>query len=482
MRTLLRRKFLLASVIFIAILPVLASAFFITYRTFQQAKLNAIVRAKALLAHATEKQEELVAQTLQSLRILAQLPEVVEGGKSCSEFFKKFIEKNPYYTNAGVVDAKGGVVCNAHKLTGKANVSDREWFSLAIKTKVGQIDGLQIGFITGKPSIVAAIPVLEDDKVISVLYLSLSVGWLEDIFAGYSLPGKSLITALDAHGIVLFQHPQKVEGEPSLVGKEFPNKKVWNHIERSGSTIVPARVYEDGGRYVYTFQRIEAEERVAMVIALRFEESEIYREATRDAMALLLGLALSLIATFLVAYVAGNYLFLRPVEEEIEKLSDAAEKDILTGILNRGGFTRIVEEALYTVPLNHSHALLLLDIDHFKKVNDTHGHQIGDMVLKETVERIRGVLRESEIFSRIGGEEFAIFIPNVTRENAFLLAERVRLAAASHPYKTKVGDLGVTLSVGICHATGRLSLEKFLERADKALYRSKNQGRNRVSV
>ncbi len=483
MHKLLHRKLLLASVIFIAVLPILASALFITYRSFQQAKLDAVDRAKSLLAHVSEKQDELVAQTMQSLRILALLPDVQGGGKGCSRFMARFIGQNPVYDNAGLVDAQGEIICSGLPKTSNINVSEREWFKLALKTGTPQIGGLQFGKITGKPGIIAAFPLKDGDAVRNVLYLSLSVQWLEDVFAEYSLPEKSQITAIDSQGIVLFQHPLKLDNEPSLMGKPYPNEKIWKHIKGSGEVIVPARVVEDGGKkHVYTFQRIESEDRVAMIIALRFVESAIYREATQNAVTLILGLLLSLVATFLIAYVAGNYLFLRPVEQEIEKLNDVAETDPLTQVLNRRGFARLSEARLAKGMGGEQHSVLVMDIDHFKKINDEHGHATGDEVLKETAVRIRGVLRETEIFGRIGGEEFAIFIPAVTRENAILLAERVRVAIGSLPFETATGPLNVAASVGVCHASNRLTLDKFLERADKALYKSKRTGRNKVSI
>lgn len=482
MRKLLHRKLLLASVIFIAVLPILASALFITYRSFQQAKLDAVDRAKSLLSHVSEKQDELIAQTMQSLRILALLPDVQTGGRACSAFMARFIQQNPVYDNAGLVDNKGDIVCSGLKAKDRVNVAEREWFKLARTTGSPQIGGLQFGKITGKPGIIAALP-LKSEDIHHVLYLSISVQWLEDVFAEYTLPEKSQITAIDTQGIVLFQHPQKLDNEPSLMGKPYPNEKIWKHIKGSGENIVPARVVEDGGKkHVYTFQRIESEDRVAMIIALRFLESAIYREATQNAVTLILGLLLSLVATFLIAYVAGNYLFLRPVEEEIEKLNDVAETDALTQVLNRRGFTRLAEERLAKALGGEQHAVLLMDLDYFKKINDEHGHGAGDEVLKETAARIRGVMRENEIFARIGGEEFAIFIPTVTRENAILLAERVRVAVNSLPYETSAGPLQVTTSVGICHGTNRLTLDKILEKADKALYKSKRSGRNKVSI
>ncbi|MBL8034975.1 MAG: diguanylate cyclase [Leptospiraceae bacterium] len=483
MRQLLKRKLLLASVIFIAVLPILASALFITYRSFQQAKLDAVDRAKSLLSHISEKQEELVAQTMQSLRILSMLPEVRGGGATCARFMAGFINSNPVYDNAGVVDTNGDIRCSGLPLKTKVNIAEREWFALTLKTASPQIGGLQFGKLSRKPGIIAAMPLKGADGEISrVLYLSISVQWLEDVFAEYTLPEKSQITALDTQGVVLFQHPLKVDNEASLMGKPYPNEKIWKHIKNSGEVIAPARVIEDGSRNVYTFQRIGAEDRVAMIIALKFLESAIYRDATHNMVTLILGLCLSLIATFLIAYVAGNYLFLRPVEQEIEKLNDVAETDPLTQILNRRGFTRLTGEKIAGGTIGDQHAVLLIDIDHFKSINDQHGHATGDEVLRETVNRIRTVLRENEIFARIGGEEFAIFIPLVTRENAIVLAERIRVAVDSLPFETGMGKLKVSASVGVCHATARLTIDKFLERADKALYKSKRTGRNKVSI
>jgi diguanylate cyclase (GGDEF)-like protein len=484
MNQLLKRKLLLASVIFIAVLPILASALFITYRSFQQAKLDAVDRAKSLLSHVSEKQDELIAQTMQSLRILALLPDVNGKIANCPKFMSQFIKSNPVYVNAGVVDAKGNVICHGLQQKTGVTVGDQQWFALALKTGTPQIGGLQFGRISHKPGIIAAMPIARPGEAVQrIVFLSISVQWLEDVFAEYSLPEKSQITALDSHGIVLFQHPLKLENEATLMGKPYPNQKVWNHIKESGEIIVPARALEsDGNKHVYTFQRIEAEDRVAMFIALRFLESAIYREATHNGITLILGLCLSLIATFLVAYVAGNYLFLRPVEQEIEKLHDVAETDELTQVLNRRGFERLTEERLNAAGITDQHALLLIDLDHFKKINDTYGHGTGDDVLQETTSRVRTVLRENEIFGRIGGEEFAIFIPGVTRANALLMAERIRAAIDSLAYETSVSKIKVSTSIGVCHGTKRLSLETFLEKADKALYKSKRAGRNKVSI
>lgn len=484
----LKRRLLLTSVIFIAILPVFLSALFVTYRSFQQAKLDAVYRSNSLLSHISEKQDQLIAQTFQSLRILALLPEVRQGGNTCGKFLARFIEQNPFYENAALVRLDGNVSCSALPLKAKTHVHDRDWFKLVMRTGSAQIGGLQLGKISKKPNIVAALPILDkDEEVQSILYLALSVQWLEDVFAEYALPKDSKLTALDANGLVLFEHPKLAiksedKGHENPYGKLYPKEKIRDHIQRAGTSIQPARLREETEHFVYIFERIATEDRVAMVVVLRIPELEIYHDAKTNAFTLISGLLLSVLTTFLLAYIAAKYLFLKPVEAEIEKLHDEAETDPLTNVLNRRGFERLASEALSAAGGSDHHAVSIIDIDHFKAINDTYGHPAGDAVLKEFAHRIKTVLRDNEIFGRIGGEEFALFIPHVTRETSIVLAERIRTAVNSLPFTLDEKKLTVTASLGVCHATSRMGLTRFLEKADKALYRSKRSGRDRVSI
>lgn len=130
-------------------------------------------------------------------------------------------------------------------------------------------------------------------------------------------------------------------------------------------------------------------------------------------------------------------------------------------------------------------AKLMLDLDHFKEVNDRHGHQVGDMALKKLVQICQGILREVDVIGRLGGEEFAIMLPE-TREGskAFEIAERLRQVIAATEVPLSEGSpLHITTSIG---ATSLLeddiSIEMILKRADKALYEAKAAGRNRVRI
>ncbi len=173
---------------------------------------------------------------------------------------------------------------------------------------------------------------------------------------------------------------------------------------------------------------------------------------------------------------------------ELERLAAEVQRlswvDELTQVYNRRGFfefgRREVERSKrFKKPLSG----LMLDIDHFKKVNDTHGHAIGDKVLKEVAARCSRQLRAVDIFGRYGGEEFSVLMPETTATKARILAERLRQKISNEPINTERGLLTISISVGIANLTGNTAdLEGLLERADRALYQAKSLGRNRVCV
>lgn len=149
--------------------------------------------------------------------------------------------------------------------------------------------------------------------------------------------------------------------------------------------------------------------------------------------------------------------------------------DSLTGLRNRRSFFEELEKR-ENAPLGS--CLIMLDVDHFKKVNDQFGHDAGDEVLRSVA---RHMLEADKGFARLGGEEFALFV-NAPLPIAQGIAERVRQAIAAHPVETGAGEIAVTISIGIAERTAGQKLEATLGEADKALYASKAGGRNRVTV
>ncbi len=154
--------------------------------------------------------------------------------------------------------------------------------------------------------------------------------------------------------------------------------------------------------------------------------------------------------------------------------------DGLTGLFNRRAFDDLLRRSLATVGrTGNPLALVIVDLDHFKAVNDTHGHDAGDAVLRDFADLLRSVCRPSDLPSRWGGEEFALLLPETGSEEGILVAERLRAAIESHAFPA-AGKL--TASLGIAVATEAEDVDAFWKRADEALYRAKEDGRNRVEA
>jgi two-component system cell cycle response regulator len=165
-----------------------------------------------------------------------------------------------------------------------------------------------------------------------------------------------------------------------------------------------------------------------------------------------------------------------------EQLRIEASHDALTGTLNRRAIRNALErEAARSVRQSSPLGVLLLDIDHFKKVNDTFGHTFGDAVLKLVSRRLSVPLRRYDAVGRYGGEEFLVVLPQCDLEQTAEIGERVRLSVASAPLETSAGDIAVTVSIGAATMNNDPAfIDELIQRADRALYEAKRQGRNRV--
>lgn len=173
----------------------------------------------------------------------------------------------------------------------------------------------------------------------------------------------------------------------------------------------------------------------------------------------------------------------------VDERSRQATTDTLTGASNRRYFSRHFSRELKRVERYGGQlALLMLDIDHFKLVNDRYGHAVGDEVLQEFSKRIAASLpRESDWFARMGGEEFVIVLPQTALAGARVVAEKLRASVASIPVRTTAGAIAITASIGVASLdalaaeSAPATTDSMLELADRYLYESKKGGRNRVS-
>ena len=170
-----------------------------------------------------------------------------------------------------------------------------------------------------------------------------------------------------------------------------------------------------------------------------------------------------------------------------DDLQSAALHDSLTGLWNRGAILDLLRrEVCRRQRTGDALGVMMVDIDYFKKINDTHGHLIGDAVLQEVTRRLAADVRPYDVVGRYGGEEFLIVFPGCNMPDLVVGAERLRHCIADQPIETSVGQIPVTLSLGLASVEQGeneiLGCESFLQRADAALYVAKARGRNRVET
>jgi diguanylate cyclase len=172
------------------------------------------------------------------------------------------------------------------------------------------------------------------------------------------------------------------------------------------------------------------------------------------------------------------------LSKELEEIKQDAKTDMLTSLLNRRGFDRAITHTVETIKTTHEPlSIIMLDIDLFKKVNDTYGHLIGDNVLKMLSKLIKDYIKGKDIAARFGGEEFIIALPQTPIKGAYALAEQIRVSLEKLNLKIKATGKSIeqiTISLGVALYKDGESIEAFIKRADDALYHAKNTGRNKT--
>ena len=181
--------------------------------------------------------------------------------------------------------------------------------------------------------------------------------------------------------------------------------------------------------------------------------------------------------------IQGTQDTIRELQKKMEEVADMATIDELTGLYNRRALlSRLLEELNRAERYGHYFSILLLDIDDFKQVNDTYGHQVGDAILHGFGEFLRHSLRDSDFPARFGGEEFICFLPATDSKQAVSVGEKIRSFLAQNSLCSKKSGLSlrITVSIGVSSFISGDSLDSLIKRADDALYQAKHQGKNRI--
>jgi diguanylate cyclase (GGDEF)-like protein len=176
----------------------------------------------------------------------------------------------------------------------------------------------------------------------------------------------------------------------------------------------------------------------------------------------------------------GSCYDITDYKEQEKKLTFLANHDALTGLPNRRSLGDHLNRAIARARRGHFSALLFMDLDNFKTVNDTLGHDAGDQVLATVTRLIRNELRQEDMLARLGGDEFAVLLDAASGEDAEIAAERIRTTVAHHNFDLCGQHFDLSLSIGLTPVDGNLDCNALLARADEAMYKAKFHGKNRV--
>jgi len=195
-------------------------------------------------------------------------------------------------------------------------------------------------------------------------------------------------------------------------------------------------------------------------------------------------LAMVYFAVSFHAYVDRSMSYFKRMRDYNNQLQDLASHDPLTRVFNAGAYYRACDQQIHTSQrTNQAFAVLFIDLDHFKSINDTYGHAVGDDVLRAVAETLQTAVRRSDIVGRIGGEEFSVFLPNTQVQGAEQLAEALRMAIESIHIEVDGVRLRITASIGVAAKRyEQETMQAIQQHADQAMYEAKRGGRNRVST
>jgi len=273
---------------------------------------------------------------------------------------------------------------------------------------------------------------------------------------------------------------------------DFPESKIGNYSAGVGVTAVYCIVGVYLAMMVYFIiryrKRIDGDKRriifIALLTKICFSLLQLFIPAL-----LISSLGSTLITVAIYITIENPDRLLRELylkekinaEEAGKKLEEIAYTDMLTGIMNKRQFMNLTSAQVERIKRQNGSAyIIIFDIDHFKKVNDTYGHLVGDKVLKCLADRTKEQLRPYDLFARYGGEEFIMFVSDITGPDIKKHAERMRLAINGSPMEFDGLQLTVSASFGVAPVTYTDTLENIIHTADEALYKAKNEGRNRV--
>lgn len=524
----------LALLIIVSALPAFGLSIYNGLERRAQAERNARTDLTRLAGLAAKRQEEAIEGARQLLFAVAGTADSLrQDPAACQRYFMRLVGgSDGLYHSMGIHSPEGQLICNA--VSGKAdpNASDRRYFRLAAQSRKFAVGSHQAGGAAGPAGINFGYPLVNGDKkLVGIVYAGLDLKKMNELTARTPLPEGGRLTILDSDGVILARQPDAVGG----IGEKERNPRVIEAIRGATNDVFEAED-TDGVRRLFAMQGVgvNPDGGVPLHIAVSIPRRIIFADANKALLQTVVGIVIATSLLLFGAWYGVELAVLKrlrtllavtnhiragdlsartrfpPSEEDLCQLGNALD-DMAQALQKRDAdlkqALRELSEQVITDPLTKLNnrrylwdflgrdlirarravlpvAAILFDIDHFKRFNDTWGHEAGDLVLRSVADVIRQNVRGSDIACRYGGEEFIIILSEATRTVAVQRAETIRrdiermqLVLGDQPLERVTASFGVAL-----YPTHADNAEGLVRAADDALYRAKGGGRNRVHV
>ncbi|SDI31116.1 sensor domain-containing diguanylate cyclase [Propionivibrio dicarboxylicus] len=401
-----------------------------------------------------------------------------------NDFVERQLKLLPELSAIRIVDTQGRIIHGVGPALGTVtSVADREYF---IRAKQAPQSGLivskpLIAKTTGEISIFLVKPIRKPDGAFAgIVYTAITLKQIRELFQTPYLGHNGVVTLIDQDGDVLARHPESARSESSFKRAGLPEE--FNEALRKNSSAgtVSLRSPIDGIPRVVAYRKTAPFSGYVLVGVVENDYFSDWHDKLLT--------TLSLLGLFVVVTCIASALLYSSWKAKsllAEQLDHQARTDALTGCANRRHFLELLQaEHLRTIRYQRAFCLVSLDLDYFKSINDRYGHLVGDKALCHFASVVRKTIRPSDHLGRVGGEEFAIILPETTLASATAIAERIRKEVELAPISLGDSLLTMTVSIGVAEWTppDANNVEKLVVRADTALYKAKSDGRNNVKA
>ncbi|MBI3606850.1 MAG: EAL domain-containing protein [Nitrospirae bacterium] len=509
---------LLVLLVLLAVTPAFILIIYTASKQRRVAAAHVQDEALRIARMASSQQQRYIEGARQLLMALAKRPDVrhAQAG-ACTAAFADLLSSYPFYANLGAIRADGTTFCSALPFSGVLSASDRAYFQRAVAAREFAVGDYQVGRITKKATVNFGYPVLDAAGTVQgVVFAALDLAWLNRLASDTQLPAGSTLTVIDRDGTILVRYPDA----ENWVGRSASEAGILQPgLLAQGEGVTEARGPDGVERLVAFTPLSEVPVAGYAYVSIGIPSKTVLANANWMLGRNLAGLGLVGALALVAAWVGGDVFILRRVnalvkatqrlsagdlgartglpsdESELGQLARAfddmatslqqqtdsmafqATHDLLTQLPNRTIFREHLEQAIRVAQRGQTAvALLLLDINHFKEINNTLGHRNGDLLLRQVGPRLRRVLREPDLIANLGGDEFGVLLPDTDGRGAALVAQKV-LDVFEESFVLE--DVTVTVGAGIgiaVYPDHGDDADLLMQRADVAMHVAKEAG------